>query len=159
MWRYHYLAVWFPVWRQAQSLRTKFLWNVDSAKALLSSMCSPAHPSGWTEWLKNFLSMYAYTLPPSLWFPSFWFFYFPAFDSLISIKETMILFCRYAPPHPQGIWPLTANILDPVSWICSWKQRVKYRQLSMGPLQFVKGPLQTIPVLFVINILCCDILG
>jgi hypothetical protein len=23
--------------------------------------------------------------------------------------------CRYAPPHPQGIWPLTANILDPVS--------------------------------------------
>ena len=23
-------------------------------------------------------------------------------------------FCRYAPPHPAAVWPLSANILDPV---------------------------------------------
>ena len=47
-----------------------------------------------------------------------------------------IQFYRYAPPHPYGIWPLTANILDPVL-IFIYSMQDDVGKLCSCPVQFV----------------------
>ena len=44
-----------------------------------------------------------------------------------------ITLCRYAPPHPKAIWPLSANILDPVraSVVCSGPSQIIQVHISV----------------------------
>ena len=44
-----------------------------------------------------------------------------------------ITLCRYAPPHPKAVWPLSANILDPVraSVVCSGPSQIIQVHISV----------------------------
>ena len=48
---------------------------------------------------------------------------------------------EYAPPHPRAVWPLSANILDPVrlSVVCHGAAQI-LEVPPLRPLRFFKGP-------------------